>query len=271
MGGDGSGRYCRDRGVRDRRPPSRLFARDAGPPDACKDGKPNLNGIWQALNSANWDLQAHQGRPSPVLAIGAIGATPPGVGVVEGHSIPYRPWAAEKKKQNYADRLNLDPEVRCFLPGVPRATYLPYPFQIIQTPAKVLVAYEYRSLARVIPISDVREESPTETWMGNSIGRWERDTLVVDVTDFNDRTWFDRAGNFHSEALHVVERYTLRDDHLIDYQATIEDPKVFTRPWTIRMPLYRRVEANAQLLEFKCVDFVEELMYGHLRKLSGAR
>jgi len=235
------------------------------------DGKPNLNGIWQALNTANWDLEPHHAQPSLVLALGAAGAVPPGPGVVEGNEIPYQPWAAAKKKENYANRLKLDPEIRCFLPGVPRATYLPYPFQIVQTPKQVVIAYEYRGISRLIPIANEKEESPADMWMGDSLGHWEGETLVVDVKSFNDKTWFDRAGNFHSEALHVVERYTPIDDHVMSYEATIEDPKVFTRPWKISMPLYRHVEKNAQLIEFKCVEFVEELMYGHLRKASGAR
>jgi len=229
------------------------------------DGKPNLNGIWQALNTANWDLQAHAARPSPVLALGAAGAVPAGLGVVEGNEIPYQPWAAAKKKENAANWLTADPEVKCFLPGVPRATYMGFPFQIVQTPKIVLMAYEYANASRTIYI-DSKAASPVDTWMGHSLGRWEGDTLVVDVTSFNDQSWFDRAGNFHSDALHVVERYTPISPDALMYEATIEDPKVFTRPWKISMPLYRRLEKNAQLLEFKCVEFVEELMYGHLRK-----
>ena len=156
-----------------------------------------------------------------------------------------------------------------FLPGVPRATYMPYPFQILQTANNdILIAYEYASASRVIKMGKV-EPPPVDTWMGQSAGRWEGDTLVVDVTGLNDQTWFDRAGNFHSEALHVVERFTPVSPDVLDYQVTIEDPKVFTRPWKIQMPLYRRHDKGAQLLEFKCVEFVEELMYGDLRKKTG--
>ena len=229
------------------------------------DGKPNLNGIWQALNTANWDIQGHAARPGPVVALGAVGAAPAGQGVVEGNEIPYQPWAAAKKKENFESWLTADPEIKCYLPGVPRATYQPFPFQIVQTPKYILIAYEFASASRTIYM-DSKEESPSDTWMGWSRGRWEGDTLVVDVTSFNDQTWFDRAGNFHSDALHVVERYTaISPDHLI-YEVTIEDPKVFTRPWKMTMPLYRHKETNVQLLEFKCVEFVEELLYGHLRK-----
>jgi len=231
------------------------------------DGKPNLNGIWQALNTANWDLQTHAARGGPV-ALGAVGAAPAGIGVVEGEEIPYLPEAAAKKKENFQNRLSADPEIKCYLPGVPRATYMPYPFQIVQTPKHIMVAYEFAGAARTI-FMDKAAPSPTASWMGHSVGRFEGDTLVVDVTSLTDQTWFDRAGNFHSDALHVVERYTPRGPDALTYTATIEDPKVFSRPWTISMPLYRRLEKNAQVLEFKCVEFAEELMYGHLRKQTG--
>jgi hypothetical protein len=232
------------------------------------DGHPNLNGIWQSLNTANWDIQQHAARSGPVVALGAVGAVPPGLGVVEGNELPYLPAAAAKKKENFENRLTADPEVKCYMPGVPRAAYLPYPFQIVQTPKYVLMAYEYAGANRTI-FMDKAPPPPADSWMGHSVGRWEGDTLVVDVTAQNDETWFDRAGNFHSDALHVVERYTPLSADALTYEATIEDPKVFSRPWKITMPLYRRLEKNAQLLEFKCVEFVEELMYGHLRKQTG--
>jgi hypothetical protein len=236
----------------------------AARPTRTPDGKPNLNGIWQALNTANWDLQEHAARSGVVVALGAVGAVPAGLSVVEGGEIPYKPEALQKKQENAANWLQRDPTVKCYLPGVPRATYMPFPFQIVQTPNNILIAYEYAAAARTVYM-DTKEESPLDQWMGWSRGRWEGDTLVVDVTSFNDRTWFDAAGSFHTEALHVVERYSVVDaDHLM-YEATIEDPNVFTRPWKIRMPLYRRIEQPSQLLEFKCVEFVEELMYGHLR------
>jgi len=229
------------------------------------DGKADLNGIWQALNTANWDLQEHAARPGVVVALGAAGAVPAGLGVVEGDEIPYLPAAAAKKKENFASRLTADPEIKCYLPGVPRATYMPYPFQIVQTPQFILMAYEFAGAARTIYM-DKAPPNPVDSWMGHSVGHWEGDTLVVDVTRLNDETWFDRAGNFHSDALHVVERYTPLSADALTYDVTIEDPKVFSRPWKMSMPLYRRLDKNAQLMEFKCVEFVEELMYGHLRK-----
>jgi hypothetical protein len=229
------------------------------------DGKPNLNGIWQVLNTANWDIQGHAAAAGPTVPLGAIGAVPPGPGVVEGGAIPYLPEAAAKKKENFANRLRLDPEVFCYLPGVPRATYMPYPFQIVQSRSHIMISYEYASATRIINMENPKK-APIDSWMGWSNGHWEGDTLVVDVTGLNDETWFDRAGNFHSDALHVVERYTPRSADTMRYEATIEDPKVFSRPWKMSMVLYRHAEENAQLMEFKCVEFVEELMYGHLRK-----
>jgi hypothetical protein len=236
---------------------------------------PDLNGIWEALNSADWDLEPHAAGPSPYPAIlGAMDAIPPGQGVIEGGRIPYQDWALAKKKQNFEKRLARptdretnettgDPEAKCYLPGVPRATYMPYPFRLVQTSKQVLFAYQFASATRIVFL-DRKPTAPSDSWMGWSVAHWEGETLVIDVTDLNDHTWFDRAGNFHSGDLHVVERYTPMSPYHLMYQATIEDPKVFTRPWTITMPLYRRMEKNAQLLEFKCVEFAEEFIYGHL-------
>ena len=238
---------------------------------------PNLNGLWQAFNEANWDIQAHAAKAGPP-EFGALFAEPAGIGVVEGNEIPYQPWALAKKKENFEKRFvrvaadgvrsePLDPEAKCYLPGVPRATYMPFPFQIVQGDKKVVIAYEYAGASRIIPLEDAGP-APNDSYMGWSTGDWEADTLVVNVTGFNDKTWFDRAGNFHSDALHVVERYTPVGADVLRYEATIEDTKVFTRPWKISFPLYRRVDQNAQFLEFKCMPFAEELLYGHLRKQS---
>ena len=237
------------------------FAPPRGP-----DGHPKLDGIWQALNTANWDIQDHSQRAGPTQ-LGAIASTPGGIGIVEGDEIPYQPWAAAKKKENFDHRWTADPEVKCYLPGVPRATYLPLPFQIVQGTNKIILTYEYAGAVRVLHLDKV-PDSPVDTWMGHSVGRWDGDTLVVDVTSFNDQTWFDRAGNFHSDALHVVERYTPLGPNHLNYEATIEDQKVFTRSWKMSMPLYRRLDQRAQLVGFKCVEFSEELLYGHLRKKS---
>jgi hypothetical protein len=244
------------------------------------DGHPDLNGIWQAVTSANWDIQDHDAQPGlhPELE-GAYDAQPAGQSIVEGGEIPYRPEMLAKKKQNFEKRAVVDvvtsdekwhdtgdPELKCYMPGVPRATYMPFPFQIVQGSGPyILIAYEYASTTRTIRMN-FKDEAPTDSWMGWSRGRWEGETLVVDVTGFNDLTWFDRAGDFHSDALHVVERYTPVSPYHIQYEATIEDPKVFTRPWKISLPLYRRMDKGVQLLEYKCVPFTEELLYGKLRK-----
>ena len=229
------------------------------------DGKPNLNGIWQALNTANWDIEPHGAGAGPVPTLGAEFAIPPGPGVVEGNEIPYLPAALAKKKENFQNRLKLDPEVKCYMAGVPRSTYVPYPFQIIQSQKNIMISYEYAGAVRVVNMG-APTEAPADSWMGWSNGRWDGDTLVVDVKSQNDQTWFDRAGDFHSDALHVVERYTPRSPDVLTYEATIEDPKVFSRSWKISMPLYRHVEKNAQIMEYKCVEFAEEVLYGHLRK-----
>ncbi|HEY5624684.1 MAG TPA: hypothetical protein VIV14_13060 [Gammaproteobacteria bacterium] len=243
------------------------------------DGLPDLNGVWQVLNTANYDIEPHAARaalafdegpfgPVPskaVLALGAVGSVPAGLGIVEGGEIPYQDWARARRDENRANWLDRDPEVRCYLPGVPRANYMPFPFQIFHSASAVFFAYEFAGAVRNILLEDPGP-APVDSWMGQSYGRWDGDTFVVDVTGQNDRTWFDRAGNFHSAQMRVVERYTPTSFHTMQYEVTIEDPNVFTRPWNISTTLYRRVGRDAQLQQFKCVEFVEELIYGHLRK-----
>jgi len=227
-------------------------------------GKPDLNGIWESLSTANWDLQDHSAYAGPMWEMGAIAAVPAGQGVVEDGSIPYLPAAAEKRKQNFANRRTTDPEAKCYLPGIPRAAYLPYPFQIVQS-KDILFVYQYATASRQVNTGKAREVA-ADSWMGMSNGHWEGDTLVVDVTGLNGKAWLDRAGDFSSDGLHVVERYRLTDQDHIAYEATMEDPKVFARPWKIHLTLYRRVEKDFQLLEFKCIPFAEELLYGGFRK-----
>jgi hypothetical protein len=229
------------------------------------DGKANLNGIWQALNEADWDIEGHSSAPGRVTALGAEDAVVPGLGIVEGGPLPYLPAAAAKKKSNYDKRLTADPEIKCYLPGVPRAMYLPQPFQIIQSQKHIMMAFQYAGAIRTIYM-DEHTPAPADSWMGWSNGHWEGDTLVVDTTGFNDMSWFDRAGNFHSDELHVVERITPASPDHLTYEATIDDKKVFSRPWKMSMTLYRRKEKGARLLEFRCVEFVEDLIYGALRK-----
>ena len=228
------------------------------------DDRPDLNGIWQALGAVHWNLEGHSAGPAPLAELGAIGAMPAGLGVVEGGRIPYQEWAAVRQKENFTNRLQLDPAVKCYLPGVPRATYMPLPFQIVQTPEYIFIAYEFAGASRTIYMNRPDMEAPVDTWMGHSRGHWDGETLVVEVTNQVADTWLDRAGNFHSEELRVVERYTPQSPYHLLYEATITDAKVFSKPWTIRVPLYRRVEENIQLLDFRCVEFAEELMYGPL-------
>jgi hypothetical protein len=216
-----------------------------------RDGQPNLQGVWQVLNTAAWDILDHSEQRFPGFP--ARFSVPAGLGVVEGNELPYQPWAKARREENFRNRQDADPEARCYMPGVPRITYMPYPFQILQYADRVVILYEHLHVTREI-FTDGSPHSTlvTEFWMGDSRGRWEGDSLVVDVTKFTGDTWFDRAGNFHSNALHVVERYTpTGPDHLL-YEATIDDPTVFTRPWKMSMPLYRRKDAGAQILENEC-------------------
>ena len=228
------------------------------------DGKPNLNGIWQAMNTADWNLEAHSSQKiEPAWQFGSLFAIPAGKSVIVGGTIPYLPDALKMRDQYRAGWPKSDPETLCYLPGIPRATYLPYPFQIIQGNRDILMVYSYATSNRTIHMRG-HEEPPVDTWMGRSEGRWDGDTLVVTTTGFNGLAHLDRAGNFFSPSLKVVERFKLENADVIRYEATLDDPKTYSAPWTIRMPLYRHVEPNAELLEYKCVPFVEELLYKDL-------
>ena len=211
------------------------------------NGQPDLQGIWQAQTTASYDLEAHAAR---------LGV-PAGTGVVVGGEIPYSQEAAAKKQQNFQNRASTDPNNKCFLPGVPRANTMPFPFQIFQTAKDVAILYEYVHAYRLIPLDGSKHPEDVDFWMGDSRGHWEGETLVVDVSNNNDQTWFDASGNFHSDALHIVERYTRTGPDTIGYAATIEDPKVFTRPWKIGLTFYRRTEKNLQLMEYDCYAYEE--------------
>lgn len=243
------------------------------------NGKPDFNGVWQAIGSAHYDIERHMARPAmmlrdgphgplpavPLLRLGAVASVPGGMGIVEGGSIPYKPEARAKREENRKHWIERDPEIKCYLPGVPRATYLPFPFQIIQNEKQFFIAYEYAGAARDIYFTDPGPPE-TDSWMGQSVGKWQGDTLVVEVTGQNDQTWLDRSGTHHTEQMKVVERYRLMTPNHIQYEATIEDPEVFARPWKISLPLYRRMEKDARLVDFKCVEFVEELVFGEHRR-----
>ena len=242
-------------------------------------GKPDFNGIWQALMNANDNLEPAAPKaanhlvtgdfvpvPGPeVVALGAVGAVPASFGVVEGGEIPYRADMLARREENRENYLSMDPEIKCYMPGVPRANYQPHPFQIFQSESAFFIAYSFAGAVRNVFFEDPGP-APVDSWMGQSFGYWEGDTWVVEVTGQDERTWFDRAGNFHSYEMKVTERWNLVSENVIEYEATIEDPQTFTRPWTIKLPLYRRLEEGYELPQFKCVEFVEEMMYGRYRK-----
>ena len=201
----------------------------------------DLQGIWQARGTANLDLENF--------------VVPP------GSKIPYRADALAKRKDNFEHRDTADTVKKCYLPGVPRITLLPMPFQIFQSGKYVAIVYQYAHAYRTIYLDGTKHLDGVDFWMGDSRGHWEGATLVVDVADFNDQTWLDAAGDYHSDALHVVERYSLTDGDHINYEVTIDDPKVFTRAWKMSMPLYRRTDKNAKLLEYECVFYLQEQTY----------
>lgn len=234
-------------------------------------GHPNFNGVWQALNTAYWNLETHNAEAlDEFWAMGAIGAIPAGKTVIKGDGkIPYLPQALEQRNKNRANWPAADPEAKCFMLGVPRVTYHDMPFQIFQgsADADLLMVYPFAATNRIIYMKD-HSEPPVDTYMGKSSGTWDGNTLVVTTTGQNDRTWLDRAGNFHSNQLKVTERFTLLDADHIRYEATLEDPMTYAKPWTIEMPLYRLIDQNMELLEHKCVPFADKLLYSDLLHLE---
>jgi len=222
-------------------------AAQAGTVPRAPDGKPDFSGIWQAMSSASWNILDHAAEKG----------VPGGQGIVEGNEIPYLPGALAKKDENYKNRVTADPVAKCYLPGVPRIMYMPFPFQIFQTSNYIAMVFEFVHAVRHVYFNSKHLDGPIEWWMGDSRARWDGDTLVVDAIHFNADTWFDSAGNHHSEALHLVERYSFIDRDHINYEVTVEDPKTFSRPWKMTMPLYRRVERNLQILDYECHAFDE--------------
>lgn len=207
-----------------------------------KSGKPDFSGIWESISGADFDLEPHANRVD----------APPGAGVVAGHYIPYLPKALAQKQKNFANRNTDDPALKGWTLGVPRGIYYPAPFQIFQRDRDLTIVQQYGHSVRTIHTNNTQHPDPENTkewWLGDSRARWEKDTLVVDVTNFNDETWLDRAGNFHSDALHVVERWQFLDANTIEYTAQIEDPNVFSRPWSLSVILHRHREKSFQLIE----------------------
>src|ERR1700704_1426404 len=241
----------------------------SGQRPATIGGHPNLNGIWQALNTANWNLEAHSARSfDDFWGLGAIAAEPAGKTVITGDGkIPYLPKALEQRNKNRDTWPASDPEARCFMLGVPRVTYHTMPFQISQGNGDLLMVYPFDATNRIIHMTG-HGEPPVDTWMGKSDGTWKGNVLVVTTTGQNEKSQLDRAGNFHSNQLKVTERFTLLDSTHIRYEATLEDPKTFARPWTIEMPLYRLIDENVQILEHKCVPFADKLLYSDLMHLE---
>lgn len=243
--------------------PGAMFAQETDFP-RLQDGTPDLNGIWQSLNNANWNLEDQKAQQGAVESLGAIGAIPPGQSVIRGGRIPYLAEALEKRKENFASRRVEDPEAKCFMPGIPRASYMPQPFQVFQTDTDIMMAYQFAGAVRTIYMSN-HMNAPIDSWMGWSNGHWDGDTLVVEVQGLNPN-WLDRSGNYYTNSATIIERYTPMSAYHLQYEATIEDPAVFEEPWTISMPLYRRMEEGARLYDFKCPEFAEEIMYDYLDK-----
>lgn len=230
-------------------------------------GKPDLSGIWQAMTSAHYDIEPHAAAEGPHPGLmGALSAKPAGLGIVEGGRIPYNEQARRVRDENRIDAIDKDPLTKCYMPGVPRANYMPFPFQIVQSESVILMAYEFAESNRIVYVDQPELESQVDAWMGHSNAHWEGDTLVVRVTGQMPDTWFDRAGNHHSWEMVVEERWTATGANHIQYEATITDPNTFTQPWTISLPLYRHIDEDMQLLEFKCAEFSEEYLYGEWRK-----
>ena len=206
------------------------------------DGNPDLQGLWQVLNTADYNIQTHEARQG----------VPAGLGVVVDEEIPYLPAALAQKQTNFEAGATADPAAQCFFPGTPRIMYMPYPFRIVQTTDFVELFFEFGHHTRIIYTNGVPHHEEIPIWMGDSRGRWDGETFVVDTKNFYDENWFDKAGNYHSEALELVERFTRTGPDHIRYEVTVTDATVFTRPWTMSMTLYRRVEPNARLLEYEC-------------------
>lgn len=233
-------------------PATKARQAQAGQIPRLANGRPDFSGIWQTTSAADFDLEPHGGRKD----------APPSPGVVEGGEIPYLPKALAQRQKNFNGRLAEDPRLKCYTLGVPRGIYYPEPFQIFQSPRDLTILHQFGHSVRTVHTNGTRHpDNPNDWWLGDSRGKWEGDTLVVDVRHFNDETWLDRAGNFHSDALHVVERWKFLDANTIEYRATLEDPQVFSRPWSLGVLLHRHREKNFQLVENYCQTLDYDAFY----------
>lgn len=219
------------------------------------DGQPNIMGIWQSMSTAHYDVEPH----------GASMGVPAGVGVIVDPAdgkIPYRPEALAKRNENFRNRAKLDPHSKCYKPGTPHMVYLPFPFQIVQTPSQVTILSEYMHNTRHIYLTRKSHWPPdsVDLWNGDSVGHFEGDVFVTDVANFNGQAWLDRAGNFHSDELKVTERFRLIDADTLQYEATLNDPRTYTRPWTMRLLLYRHKEPRFRILEYECHAYRDDAL-----------
>jgi hypothetical protein len=236
--------------------PASAFAQAGSAVPRGPDGKPDLTGVWQGGSTlrGSWD-DANAG-----FGVGGSGKNPDAPPVVGSNErpagregAPYQDWAAKKVVESFNKRAIDDPTALCLPPGVPRSVMLGlFPQKIVQTPKEIVVLYEYMHTFRMIPLNAKHPDDVLASYMGDSVGHWEGDTLVVDVIGFNDKTWLAGTGTFHSEALHITERYTRVDRDRINYEVTMDDPKVFTKPWTLTSSLMLREGTRVQ--EYVCVE-----------------
>lgn len=208
---------------------------------------PDFRGIWRARGTAYVNLEGHPGG-------NGIAASPSIIVDPADGKIPYTPEALAQRDANFRARATADPSLKCFQAGVPRATYLATPLQILQSPGNLAIVYEENHAFRVFHTDDRPHFAATDWWMGDTRYRWEGDTLVADVVALIDQLWLDQAGNFHSTEFHVVERYRLTGPDTLEYEARIEDPVVYTRPWTLRTVLTRVTDPEARIVEDECLD-----------------
>lgn len=217
-------------------------------PGRLWDGKtPDFRGIWQVRDTAYVNIEGHRGEKGIAAARSLVVDPPNG-------KIPYKPEALARRQENYKNRATADPSLKCYQAGVPRATYLPTPLQILQSPGNFAIVYEENHAFRVFHPDTRPHFDATDWWMGDTRYRWEGDTLVASVVALTDQLWLDQAGNYHSTEFRVVERYRMTGADTLEYEARIEDPVVYSRPWTLRTVLYRNKQPGARIIEDECLE-----------------